>query len=129
MPAAPASGPLAADAQWFPVSAGRVKPRLAFDHGDILETAIQRLRSKVEYTSLPAYLMPAEFTLPDLQRVYEIVLDRPLEKSAFRTRMLAADLIEPVAKMRKGPNRPAQLYRLKKAKSPVFFARTFNPPA
>jgi 8-oxo-dGTP diphosphatase len=129
MPAAPASGPLAADAQWFPVSAGRVKPRLAFDHGDILETAIQRLRSKVEYTSLPAYLMPAEFTLPDLQRVYEIVLDRPLEKSAFRARMLAADLIEPVAKMRKGPNRPAQLYRLKKAKSPVFFARTFNPPA
>jgi 8-oxo-dGTP diphosphatase len=129
MPAGPASGTLAADAQWFQVSAGRVKPRLAFDHGDILETAIQRLRSKVEYTSLPAYLMPAEFTLPDLQKVYEIVLDRPLEKSAFRTRMLAADLIEPVAKTRKGPNRPAQLYRLKKAKSPVFFARTFNPPA
>jgi 8-oxo-dGTP diphosphatase len=129
LPAVPASGTLAADAQWFPLSAGRVKPRLAFDHGDILETAIQRLRSKVEYTSLPAYLMPAEFTLPDLQKVYEIVLDRPLEKSAFRTRMLAADLIEPVAKMRKGPNRPAQLYRLKKAKSPVFFARTFNPPA
>ena len=129
LPAVPASGTLAADAQWFQVSAGRVKPRLAFDHGDILETAIQRLRSKVEYTSLPAYLMPAEFTLPDLQKVYEIVLDRPLEKSAFRTRMLAADLIEPVAKTRKGPNRPAQLYRLKKAKSPVFFARTFNPPA
>jgi len=129
MPAVPASGTLAADAQWFPVGAGRVKPRLAFDHGDLLETAIQRLRGKVEYTSLPAYLMPTEFTLPDLQKVYEIVLDRPLEKSAFRTRMLAADLIEPVAKMRKGPNRPAQLYRLKKAKSPVYFARTFNPPA
>jgi 8-oxo-dGTP diphosphatase len=129
LPAVPASGTLATDAQWFQVGAGRVKPRLAFDHGDILETAIQRLRSKVEYTSLPAYLMPVEFTLPDLQKVYEIVLDRPLEKSAFRTRMLAADLIEPVAKMRKGPNRPAQLYRLKKAKSPVFFARTFNPPA
>jgi len=72
--------------------------------------------------------MPGEFTLPDLQRAYEIVLDRPLEKSAFRTRILAADLIEPVARMRKGPNRPAQLYRLKKAKSPVYFARTFNPP-
>jgi 8-oxo-dGTP diphosphatase len=119
----------AADARWFAICAGKVKPKLGFDHGDILETAIQRLRSKVEYTSLPAYLMPAEFTLPDLQKVYEIVLDRPLEKSAFRTRMLAADLIEPMAKMRKGPNRPAQLYRLKKAKSPVFFARTFNPPA
>jgi hypothetical protein len=127
MPAAAARGPLAADAQWFPLAAGKVKPRLAFDHSEILQAAVHRLRSKVEYTSLPAYLMPAEFTLPDLQRVYEIVLDRPLEKSAFRTRMLSADLIEPVEKMRRGPNRPAQLYRLKKAKAPVYFARTFNP--
>jgi ADP-ribose pyrophosphatase YjhB (NUDIX family) len=129
MPLPSVNETIAADAQWFPVEADRVKPKLAFDHGDILDAAIQRLRSKVEYTSLPAYLMPPEFTLPDLQRVYEIVLGRPLEKSAFRTRMLAADLIEPVAKMRRGPNRPAQLYRLKKPKAPVYFARTFNPPA
>lgn len=126
LPAAPLAGAGAADARWFPVGKGKLK--LAFDHAEILEAAIQRLRSKVEYTSLPAYLMPPEFTLPDLQRVYEIVLDRPLEKSAFRTRMLTADLIEPVARMRKGPNRPAQLYRLKKTKSPIYFARTFNPP-
>ena len=122
------SASLASDAQWFPVVAGKIKPKLAFDHGDILAAAIQRLRSKVEYTSLPAYLMPLEFTLPELQRVYEIVLDRPLEKSAFRTRILATDLIEPIAKMRRGPNRPAQLYRLKKNKEPVYFVRTFNPP-
>jgi 8-oxo-dGTP diphosphatase len=126
--AAPESLPLSADAQWVPVSAGKLKARLAFDHDEIVAAAIQRLRSKVEYTSLPAYLMPPEFTLPDLQRVYEMVLDRPLEKSAFRTRMLAADLIEAVAKMRRGANRPAQLYRLKKNKSPIYFARTFNPP-
>ncbi|HLG83855.1 MAG TPA: NUDIX domain-containing protein [Bradyrhizobium sp.] len=128
MPAAAADPPLAADAQWFPVHGESVKPRLAFDHGEIVKAAVQRLRNKVEYTSLPAYLLPGEFTLPELQRVYEIVLDRPLEKSAFRTRMLSADLIEPVARMRRGPNRPAQLYRLKKAKAPVYFARTFNPP-
>lgn len=125
---APGASSLASDAQWFPVVGGRIRQKLAFDHGEILSAAIQRLRSKVEYTSLPAYLMPAEFTLPDLQRVYEIVLDRPLEKSAFRTRILAADLIEPIAKMRRGPNRPAQLYRLKKGKAPVYFVRTFNPP-
>lgn len=128
LPAAPLAGAGAADARWFPVGTGKGKLKLAFDHTEILEAAIQRLRSKVEYTSLPAYLMPPEFTLPDLQRVYEVVLDRPLEKSAFRTRMLTADLIEPVARMRKGPNRPAQLYRLKKTKSPIYFARTFNPP-
>lgn len=128
LPASVAEGALALDAQWFPLIGDRVKPRLAFDHGEILESAVQRLRSKVEYTSLPAYLMPQEFTLPELQRTYEIVLDRPLEKSAFRTRMLSADLIEPIDKLRKGPNRPAQLYRLKPAKAPVYFARTFNPP-
>jgi 8-oxo-dGTP diphosphatase len=128
MPGAIADSVLAPDAQWFPLTGSRVKPRLAFDHGEILETAVQRLRSKVEYTSLPAYLMPLEFTLPELQRSYEIVLDRSLEKSAFRTRMLSADLIEPIEKMRKGPNRPAQLYRLKPDRAPVYFARTFNPP-
>jgi ADP-ribose pyrophosphatase YjhB (NUDIX family) len=128
LPDIPVSSAGAADARWFAVGSGKLKVRLAFDHADILEAAVQRLRNKVEYTSLPAYLMPPEFTLPELQRVYEIVLDRPLEKSAFRTRMLAADLIEPLAKMRKGPNRPAQLYRLKKTRSPVYFARTFNAP-
>jgi len=125
---APPGAAHASDTRWFPIVAGKVKSKLAFDHAEILQVAIQRLRAKVEYTSLPAYLMPDEFTLPDLQRTYEIVLDRPLEKSAFRTRMLSADLIEPAAGMRKGPNRPAQLYRLKPATSPVYFARTFNPP-
>ena len=119
---------LSADAQWFPIIAGGVKETLAFDHDRILATALTRLRNKVEYTSLPLYLMPAEFTLPELQRVYEIVLDRPLEKSAFRTRMLSADAIEPVARTRKGPNRPAQLYRLKRATAPTYFARTFKLP-
>ncbi|MGJ4996805.1 NUDIX hydrolase [Bradyrhizobium sp. HKCCYLS3077] len=123
-----AEAALAADAQWFPLQGTGVKPKLAFDHAEILQAAVQRLRNKVEYTSLPAYLMPEEFTLPELQRTYEIVLDRALEKSAFRTRMLSADLIEPIDKMRKGPNRPAQLYRLKKAAAPVYFARTFNAP-
>ncbi|MGJ4894611.1 MULTISPECIES: NUDIX hydrolase [unclassified Bradyrhizobium] len=128
IPASAAEAALAADAQWFPLVGMSVKPNLAFDHAEILQAAVQRLRNKVEYTSLPAYLMPEEFTLPELQRTYEIVLDRPLEKSAFRTRMLSADLIEPIAKMRKGPNRPAQLYRLKAAAAPVYFARTFNAP-
>jgi 8-oxo-dGTP diphosphatase len=121
-------GTNAADVRWFPVVEGSIEPKLAFDHRDILNAAILRLRSKVEYTSLPMYLMPKEFTMSDMQRVYEIVLDRQLEKSAFRTRMLAADLIEPVSKMRRGPNRPAQLYRLKKSKTPTYFVRTFNPP-
>jgi hypothetical protein len=104
-----------------------VKTRLAFDHARILKAGITRLRNKVEYTSLPAYLLPREFTLSDLQRVYEIVLDRGLEKSAFRTRVLSTDLLEPMPRMREGPNRPAQLYRLNEPSRLVYFPRTFGP--
>jgi ADP-ribose pyrophosphatase YjhB (NUDIX family) len=119
-------GANAADARWFAVDGQRVRQKLAFDHAEILSAALERLRSKVEYTSLPAFLLPREFTLSELQRAYEIVLGRPLEKSAFRTRVLSAGLVEPVDKLREGPNRPARIYRLKQA-GPVYFARTFNP--
>jgi 8-oxo-dGTP diphosphatase len=120
-----AAGANATDARWFPV-AGR-RPKLAFDHAEILAAAVERLRNKVEYTSLPAFLLPPEFTLSELQRAYEIVLGRSLEKSAFRTRVLSAGMVEPVDKLREGPNRPAQVYRLKQASEPVYFARTFSP--
>ena len=121
------AGANAADVRWFPVTSSGVRTRLAFDHAEILAAAIARLRGKVEYTSLPAFLLPREFTLTDLQRTYEIVLGRTLEKSAFRTRVLGAGLVEPAGKARLGPNRPAQLYRLRNPRRPVYFARTFNP--
>lgn len=121
-------GENAADTAWFEFKGLGRKTKLAFDHEEILQTAITRLRNKVEYTSLPAYLMPEEFTLGELQRMYEIVMERPVEKSAFRTRVLSSGLLLPVAeKMREGPNRPAQLYRLADPSYPVVFPRTFNP--
>jgi ADP-ribose pyrophosphatase YjhB (NUDIX family) len=126
-PAALAAGANAADAAWHPITGNGVKPRLAFDHREILETALDRLRSKVEYTSLPVYLLPKEFTMSELQRMFEIVLGRDVEKSAFRTRVFAADFIEPVPRMREGQQRPAQLYRLQRPGEVVFFPRTFSP--
>ena len=68
-------------AAWPQADAACAQP-LAFDHNDILRTALTRLRSKVEYTSLPAFLLAEPFTLPQLQRVYEIILGRELDKSA-----------------------------------------------
>lgn len=119
--ATPATG------HWAAIDGARVKEKLAFDHAEILRAGLERLRSKVEYTSLPAYLMPSEFTLSDLQQVYEVVLGRTLEKKAFRKRVLATELLETVPRVRSGSNRPAQLYRLKHRRRPVFFARTFSP--
>ncbi len=121
-----AAGGNAADAAWFPIDG--LPSRLAFDHGELLEAALARLRGKVEYTSLPVHLLPAEFTLSELQGVFETVLGRPLEKSAFRTRILAADFLEEVPRRREGANRPAQLYRQRRPGALVYFPRTFGPP-
>jgi 8-oxo-dGTP diphosphatase len=122
-----AKGANAADVAWFDVDAVLQGPRLAFDHSEILQTAIERLRSKVEYTSLPAFLLPEPFTLPQLQRTYEVVLGRPVDKSGFRTRMMAADFLEEVGFVESDSNRPPMGYRLKDRSTPVFFPRTFSP--
>jgi 8-oxo-dGTP diphosphatase len=123
-----------AETRWFPLKGERVAVPLAFDHAELLKAAVSRLRSKVEYTSLPAFLMPPEFTLTELQHTYEIVMgkekgEKGLEKKAFRTRILATDLVEEIpGRMREGKGRPAQLYRLRSRKRPVIFARTFSGP-
>jgi ADP-ribose pyrophosphatase YjhB (NUDIX family) len=111
------------EAQWFKVEEDRVKERLAFDHGEILKAAVQRLRSKVAYTSLPAFLMPLEFTLSEFQKMHEVLLGRTLEKKAFRTRVLTSELLEEVPRKKEGANRPAQLYRVKNKRRPIFFTR------
>lgn len=117
------------EAQWFKVEEDRVKERLAFDHGEILKAAVQRLRSKVAYTSLPAFLMPSEFTLSEFQKMHEVLLGRTLEKKAFRTRVLTSELLEEVPRKKEGANRPAQLYRLKNKRRPIFFNRPITGSA
>jgi 8-oxo-dGTP diphosphatase len=111
----------------IPRGATNVGRKLAFDHSAIVEAALERLRNKVEYTSLPAFLLPGEFTLSELQSTYEIVLGRPVEKSAFRTRVQGAGLVEKVPRRRETGSRPAQLYRLRDRETPVYFPRTFSP--
>ena len=122
-----AKGANAADVAWFDVDSLLQNPELAFDHADILLAAVERLRSKVEYTSLPAFLLPEPFTLPQLQHVYEVVLGRPVDKSGFRTRMVAADFLEEVGLLETASRRPPMAYRLKDRTQLVFFPRTFSP--
>jgi 8-oxo-dGTP diphosphatase len=89
--------------------------KLAFDHHDLLVQATRRLRAKARYSALPVGLMPPEFTLSELQRVFEILLDAELERKAFRRRILDADLLEETGGMQKTARRPAKLYRLARA--------------
>ena len=114
----------ATDACWFPVVGEGVDEALAFDHEQLLTAAILRLRNKAEYTTLPVHLLPEAFTLTDLQRMFEVVLQRPIEKSAFRRRIREANIVEAIpGEKRLGSNRPAQLYRYCKENPPHFFIR------
>ena len=120
-------GANAVDVGWFEVDAVLRRPRLAFDHAQILRTAVERLRGKAEYTSLSAFLLAEPFTLPELQQAYEVVLGRPVDKSGFRTRMLSADFLVETGQIDRGSKRPPMGYRLKRRTGPVVFPRTFSP--
>lgn len=122
-----AKGANAADVGWCPVDTVLRRQKLAFDHSAILRSAIERLRGKVEYTSLPAFLLEEPFTLPQLQRMYEVVLGRPVDKSGFRTRMLSAGFLDEAGLVAGEAHRPAMAYRLRDRDAPVVFPRTFGP--
>ena len=110
---------------WPQADAAYAQP-LAFDHNEILRTALARLRSKVEYTSLPAFLLAEPFTLPQLQRVYETILGRALDKSAFRQRTLDAGLLVDDGMTSGSFGRNAMGYRLAQRDSAIHFPRPFR---
>lgn len=95
-------------AQWF---AAHSPPRLAFDHQQILERALLRLQIRLEYANLALEFLPDTFTLPELQVVYEAVLNSKLDKRNFRKRLLSQGSLTPSGERRSGVGRPAQLYR------------------
>jgi len=114
----------AADAEWFPISK---VPRLAFDHADILATALARLKGKVRYQPIGFELLPPKFTLSQLQHLYEAVLGTDLDKRNFRKKVLGFELLVPLDETQmKGRHRPAQLFRFDAIKYEKLKKRGFN---
>jgi 8-oxo-dGTP diphosphatase len=104
------AGDDAAAARWFPVKA---LPPLAFDHAKIIEIAHQRLIGKLDYSTIAFQLLPETFTLGELQRVYETLVDAEIDKRNFRKWAQALELIEATGELRRrGNHRPARVYRL-----------------
>lgn len=103
------AGTDAGAARWMPA---RKHPPLAFDHEQILGYALERLSNKLEYTTAGFQLLPKKFTLSQLQRVYEAVLGRTLDKRNFRRKIALLGILKPLQEwVHDGPSRPAQLYR------------------
>ena len=98
----------AAEAAWYAVDD---LPPLAFDHSEIVEYALERLRNKLEYTTVGFQLLPPKFTLTELQAVYEAILGKNLDKRNFRRKMSVLKILKPLNEYRRGGQRPAQLYR------------------
>jgi len=92
---------------WFPV---RRLPALAYDHDAMAKCALERLRAKLEYTNIVYGLLPEEFTLGQLQELYETIVGRPLDRRNFRLKILETGLLRALPKQRRGPHRPATLY-------------------
>ncbi|MCB9172685.1 MAG: NUDIX hydrolase [Ardenticatenales bacterium] len=86
-------------------------PLLAFDHGEIVAYAIERLRYKLEYTAAAFQLLPEQFTLRELQNAYEVILRESLDKRNFRRKILSTQILEATDDYRYGDHRPARLYR------------------
>lgn len=86
-------------------------PTLAFDHDEILDYALTRLRYKLEYTAVGFQLLPDVFTLTELQQSYEVILGIELDKRNFRRKIHEANVIEKTDQYRSGEGRPAMLYR------------------
>lgn len=99
-------------ADWFSIDN---LPELAFDHQKILQVAIDRLRAKVRYQPIGFELLPAQFTLSQLQGLYETILGVPrLNKRNFRSRILKMGVLKEVGKQEGVAHRPATLYSFDK---------------
>ncbi len=113
-PSAATAATDAAEADWFPVASAAP---LAFDHAEILATALERLRDKLRREPVGFELLPPKFTLSQLQRLYEAVLGTALDKRNFRKKVLGYDLLVALKEThREGAHRPAQLFRFDPAK-------------
>ena len=89
-------------------------PKLAYDHDEITKIALDRLRTKITHTDIAKHCMPKEFTLSDLQKVYEVVLGEGMDKRNFRKRIVSLDILKNTKRtLKKGVMRPAALYSFK----------------
>ncbi len=98
-------------------------PELAFDHSRIFRKGFEKIRNKISYQPIAFELLPEKFTLTQLQNLYEVILDKKLDKRNFRKKMLSYDILKELDEKQKGVSyRAAKLYKFDKRK----FAKNFQ---
>jgi len=105
------AGDDASETRWFPMEEA---VDLAFDHPDILEMAVERIRGKLNYTPIAFELVPPTFTIPELRAVHEAIQGTDYDPSNFRRRfrrMMTDGIIDEAPGKRHTTRRPAKVYR------------------
>lgn len=114
----------AAEVAWFSVEE---LPTLAFDHAGIVKVAVTRLRGKVRYAPIGFELLPARFTLSQLQHLYETILGRELDKRNFRKKILGMDILKETDEIERDvSHRAARLYCFDEGKYARMMKKGFN---
>lgn len=114
----------ARNAAWFSVDD---MPKLPFDHSRIVEVALKRLRAKVRYEPIGFELLPAKFTLTELQRMYEKILEQEIDKRNFRKKILSMELLRELDEVQMDvAHRAARLYTFDEKKYRLLKEKGFN---
>ncbi|MAG42827.1 MAG: NUDIX hydrolase [Oceanospirillaceae bacterium] len=115
------------EARWFPIEEIE-QLQLAFDHSELLQLARERLKNKTAYTVLPIHVLKRPFSLSQLQKAFELLMDTELEKKSFRRRLLNADVLKEVGEgiPDGGKGRPAALYEPADGSENHLFVRVFG---
>lgn len=96
---------------WFDINQ---IPKLGYDHEKVVLKLTNILKSRIVNSNILKLLFPSDFTLPELQRAYEQILNKQLDRRNFRKKFVNFDLIEDTKQKTSGNNgRPAKLYRFK----------------
>jgi 8-oxo-dGTP diphosphatase len=99
------------EAQWFSV---KKIPQIAFDHKKILDYSLKRLRWKFEYTTVAFSMLPKQFAISQMQKIYEIVFSKRFDKRNFAKKVLSLDILKEEGIKKDVSYRPPMLYSLKK---------------
>ena len=113
------------DACWISIINGKPEQSLAYDHEKLVIEALCRLKNKIQYSSLPVYLLPEEFTLSDIQKVFASILEKAPPMRSIRNRFLQGELLEETGHLRRGSCRPAALYRINRQSNTLLFDRLY----
>ncbi len=100
----------AEDAKWFNI---KDLPKLGFDHKEIINVAIERVRNKIRYQPIGFELLDKTFPFSDLETLYIILLDRPIDRRNFKKKIMSLNILEEMdekAKV-KGAGRPGNLFQ------------------